>query len=84
MACRKLSALNTQRFSRMLPCSAGGGLLRPELAFYMFGFEALRCWKNERFWAGLDRDDKWWGVFRAFASEHALLREKVQPNQVRL
>jgi hypothetical protein len=61
-----------------------GGLLRPELAFYMFGFEALRCWENEKFWEGLDRDDKWWGVFRAFASELHKLRERVQPNQVSL
>jgi hypothetical protein len=59
-------------------------LLRAELAFYMFGFEALRCWENKKFWEGLDRDDKWWGVFRAFASELQILRERVKPNQVRL
>jgi hypothetical protein len=28
-----------------------GKLLRPELAFYMFGFEAFRCWNNTKFWA---------------------------------
>ena len=59
-------------------------MLRPELAFYTIGFEALRCWENERFRGGLDRDDKWWGVFRAFASELHVLCKRVQPNQVGL
>ena len=25
-------------------------LVKPELAFYMFAFEASRCWKNDNFW----------------------------------
>jgi hypothetical protein len=61
-----------------------GKLLRPEMAFYMFGFEALRCWNNETFWEGMQRLDKWWGVFREFAAELELLRETVQPDQIRL
>jgi hypothetical protein len=59
-------------------------LLSPELAFYMFGFEARRCWNSDSFWADMDRDDKWWGVLRSFVDEVDELRIRIDPDKVNL
>jgi hypothetical protein len=58
------------------------GFLRPELAFYMFGFEALRCWRNDSFWEGMDRNE-WWRLLRAFVAELETL-EQTPPKTVRI
>jgi len=44
------------------------GFLRRELAHYMFGFEALRCWRDKGFWVGMEQD-KWWRLLSSFAAE---------------
>ena len=43
------------------------GLIRPEVAHYMFGYYVLLIDKCEKFWDGLDKDSDYWAVFRAFA-----------------
>ena len=43
------------------------GLIRPEVAHYMFGYYVLLIDNCEQFWDGLDRDGDYWAVFRAFA-----------------
>jgi hypothetical protein len=59
------------------------GFLTPELAYYMFGFEALRCWRNDEFWRPLDRTSKWWRVLKGFASELIELDQK-QPSDFKI
>jgi hypothetical protein len=41
----------------------------------MFGYYAIRCWKSEAFWVGLDRESPYWGLFRSFAVEMMGLEE---------
>jgi len=41
-------------------------LVRSEVAHYMFGYYAIHCWENEKFWAGLRRDNPYWSLFRDF------------------
>ena len=43
------------------------GLIRPEVAHYMFGYYVLLIDDCEPFWLGLDRQGDYWAVFRAFA-----------------
>jgi hypothetical protein len=33
------------------------GLMRREVAHYMFGYRAIRCWNSTQFWANLDDKD---------------------------
>lgn len=44
-------------------------LIRREVAHYMFGYYVLLAAKSDHFWAGLDKDSKYWTVFRQFADE---------------
>ena len=44
------------------------GLIRPEVAHYMFGYYVLLIDDCESFWQDLDRLGDYWAVFRAFAA----------------
>ena len=43
--------------------------IRAEVAHYMFGRYVLLADRSVNLWAGMDRDDPFWTLFRAFAAE---------------
>jgi hypothetical protein len=45
------------------------GLIRPELAHYMFGYYTVKCLENKYFWANLTLDETYWNLFHDFARE---------------
>ena len=45
------------------------GLIKPDVAFYMFGYYAVKCWNNTLFWENLEKEDKYWSLFNKFAKE---------------
>lgn len=45
------------------------GLIRKQVAHYMFGYYAIRCWESANFWHGVNRDSFYWSVFRDFAAQ---------------
>lgn len=46
---------------------ANSGLIRREVALYLFGFYVLRAAESDAFWDGLDRESVFWAQFRRFA-----------------
>jgi hypothetical protein len=42
------------------------GLMKRQVAHYMFGYYAIRCWDNEQFWSGVNRESPYWSLFRDF------------------
>ena len=45
------------------------GLIRNDVARYMYGYYAIRCLDSEAFWTGLKKSEKQWGLFLSFAQE---------------
>jgi hypothetical protein len=45
------------------------GLIKSEVAHYMFGYYAIRCWDNEYFWNDLNRETPYWALFRDFVAK---------------
>lgn len=45
------------------------GLIKPEIAYYMFGYFAIKCWENDSFWKGLDKNSHNWLVFKGFVEK---------------
>ncbi len=43
------------------------GIIKKNIAYYMFGYFAISCWRCNSFWSDIDRNDKYWAVFRDFA-----------------
>jgi hypothetical protein len=42
------------------------GLIRVQVAHYMFGYYAIRCWDNEYFWSDMNRNTQYWTAFKDF------------------
>jgi hypothetical protein len=45
------------------------GVIKRDVAFYMFSWEAIQCWKSGGFWQGFDKSDRYWGLLRLFVEE---------------
>ncbi|NDJ22855.1 hypothetical protein GS682_14665 [Nostoc sp. B(2019)] len=51
------------------------GIIKRNVAFYMFGYYALRCWESEYFWDDVNRDSPYWSLFRNFVNEMKAIEE---------
>ena len=64
------------------------GLIKKQVAHYMFGYYAIRCWDSAAFWdapdTNLNRESCYWGVFRAFVQEMERIEKKSMSAAVRL
>lgn len=52
------------------------GILKPEIAHYMFAYYAKLCWTNDNFWHDINRESIYWRVFREFVDNMNKLEEK--------
>ena len=41
-------------------------LIKKDVAHYMVGYFAMRCWESENFWEGINRNGYYWSVFKKF------------------
>lgn len=52
------------------------GLIKPEIAHYMFGYYAIICWENNLFWKDINRESHYWRVFKEFVQQMKDLEQK--------
>jgi AAA15 family ATPase/GTPase len=44
------------------------GILKKQIAYYMFGYHTILCYENGNFWTKeMDLNDRYWTLFRRFA-----------------
>jgi hypothetical protein len=55
------------------------GLIRPDVAHYMFGYYVLLADHNEPLWTGLDKPSRYWALFRSFADSMRTLESRPLP-----
>jgi hypothetical protein len=58
-------------FFEEIAISVNSDVMDAKVAFYMFGYYAIRCWKSENFWLGdkmLEKNSVYWSLFEAFAT----------------
>ncbi|HEX6231589.1 MAG TPA: hypothetical protein VFZ63_00535 [Jiangellaceae bacterium] len=66
-------------------------VIRSEIAHYMFGYYAIRCWESQNFWLLDDRPERpldkinepYWSVFRAFVNRMEPMREQLEAKKYR-
>ena len=51
-------------FFEEIALMVNSGLIRIELAHYMFGYYAIRCWESDHFWSDVNRDSQYWFLFK--------------------
>lgn len=52
------------------------GLIRPAVAWYMFGYYVQCVSRSEQFWSNVYRDDLYWTAFNSFASKMAQVEQR--------
>ena len=60
---------NLVGFLEEIALMMNSGLIRPEVAHYMFGYYVLLINDCDAFWKDLDREGDYWAVYRAFVSK---------------
>lgn len=56
-------------FYEQLAIAVNSGLIKENVAHYMFGYFAIRCQESTNFWNGLNQDSYYWSVFNSFANK---------------
>ena len=64
------------RFIEEIALMTQSGLLRKDVAHYMFGYYAIRCWESDYFWSNLNRQGAYWALYREFAGEMAEMESR--------
>jgi hypothetical protein len=54
------------------------GLLSERMAFYMFGYYAIRSYESKDFWRGLDRSDVYYTLFCRFAARMQEIEKRIK------
>jgi hypothetical protein len=65
-------------FYEDIALAVNSGLLKKEVAHYMFAYYALRCWDSENFWKDINRDSHYWTLFRYFVKEMKDVEDRLQ------
>jgi hypothetical protein len=71
-------------FFEEIALMVNSGLISPEIAHYMFSYYAIRCWKSDLFWSGINRDSLYWIVFRKFVEQMQSIEGDFEYNQKKL
>ena len=58
-------------------------MIRPEVAHYMFGRYVCLADASQHLWKGLNKEDRYWTLFRRYAAENRALEQGEAPKQLR-
>jgi hypothetical protein len=67
-------------FFEELAISVNSRVMSEEVAFYLFGYYAIRCWRSENFWVGdmmIDKESIYWLLFRDFAKRMEKMEDRL-------
>lgn len=64
--------------------AVNSGLIREDVAHYMFGYYAIRCWASANFWAGLQRASIYSRVFKDFTARMRAAEDRLMSSKKRL
>ncbi len=56
-------------FFEEVSLKTNSGLIRKQVAHYMFGYYAIKCWECDYYWNSLDRYSIYWSLYRDFVSQ---------------
>ena len=59
------------------------GLIKKEVAYYMFGYYAIRCWQSDNFWGNVNRHSIYWRLFRNFAEEMLQIEKAIAEEKLK-
>jgi hypothetical protein len=73
-------------FFEELAISVNSKVMSIEVAYYMFGYYAIRCYSSIHFWGGdkmLQKDSVYWSLFRQFANKMQVMERRLLAGTIR-
>ena len=67
-------------FFEEISISVNSRVMNAEVAFYMFGYYAIRCWESDNFWLGdkmLVKNSPYWRLFAHFVEQMKSMESKL-------
>lgn len=59
------------------------GLIKKQVAHYIFGYFALRCWESENFWRDVNKKSYYWSVFKEYVEKmQELENQNIEKNKI--
>lgn len=65
-------------FFEEIALMTNSNLIRKEVAHYMFGYYAIRCWESKHFWNNINRSSEYWSLFKDFVEQMTKIEQKFQ------
>ena len=54
------------------------GLIKPQVAHYMFGYYALLCWQSDDFWVNVNKLSDYWSLFHDFCDRMRVEQDRFE------
>jgi hypothetical protein len=73
-------------FFEEIAISVNTKVMSSDVAYYMFGYYAIKCYHSANFWKGaklLIKDSVYWSLFRQFAAEMEIMEKKLLAGTIR-
>lgn len=64
------------RFYEDIALIMNSGLIKPEIAHYMFSYYAIQCYHSDNFWYEIERNSIYWRVFNEFVEKMENLEQE--------
>jgi hypothetical protein len=71
-------------FFETVALMVNSGLLKKELAQYMFSYYAIRCYESKNFWTEISKDSPYWSLFCYYAREMKEIENNSVTNKKRV
>jgi hypothetical protein len=85
--CDYITKYNFVGFFEEIAISVRTKVMSREVAYYMFGYYALQCYRSANYWKGaklLIKDSDYWSLFRHFAKEMEIMEKRLSSGTIRL
>jgi len=56
-------------FFEEIALMVNSGLIKIDVAYYMFGYYAIKCWNSDNFWKDINRKSQYWILFKKFVEK---------------
>lgn len=63
-------------YYEQISIAVNSGLIKKDVAHYMFGYFALCCWKSNNFWKGINKHSYYWSVFKKYVDSMQALEDR--------
>ncbi|KFF06103.1 hypothetical protein [Flavobacterium reichenbachii] len=63
-------------YYEQIAIAVNSGLIKKDVAHYMFGYFAICCWKSDNFWAGINKESYYWSIFKKYVDNMQSLEDR--------